>query len=382
MFRITNPSIMASEEDTATMVAEALRIIGEGIAVEADDLQDHETWTFLGLGTLLARAIAADLHRQLGLDVTADTFVTYPTVAEFRSALERRPPLNPTPSHPNAPPLSHHGAPQNPPVEPADPWDGIPKPKVPLSMVLQGDPATADTLVWLFPDGSGAGTAYKTLPAIGAGVCLVALNSPFLRQAHDFTCSVERMARLWFDEVRKLQPPGKALVLGGWSAGGYYSYEMTRLLTDAGYTVDRLILIDSPCRLVYEALPGAVVDELTRKGLMGASGEKKAPEWLVQHFSSTVASVERYMPTPLAKNAVPGCVDFIWVRQGLVEDLATCGLEVDLNVKVTRFLLEPRGQLKSEGWEQLLPGARYSYAYMTGNHFQITHPPHVSLFRS
>lgn len=113
---------------------------------------------------------------------------------------------------------------------------------------------------------------------------------------------------------------------------------------------------------------------------MGASvnGERTAPEWLVQHFTSTVLSVDSYMPTPLPQEAVPKYVNFIWVREGLVKSVAESGLEVDLSVKVTRFLLEPRGELKTVGWEKLLPGAQYKFDYMTGNHFQITQPPHVS----
>jgi thioesterase domain-containing protein len=186
------------------------------------------------------------------------------------------------------------------------------------------------------------------------------------------------MARLWVDEVHRVQPPGRSYVLGGWSAGGYYAYEVAKLLVAEGATVERLILIDSPCRLIYEALPEQVVAELTRKLLMGASKAKKAPDWLVQHFKSTVLSVEKYMPTPMQKQHVPAKVNFIWVKEGLVDDVATSGLEVDLSVKVTKFLLEPRGELKSEGWEMLLPGAECTFDYMTGNHFQITQPPHVS----
>jgi hypothetical protein len=93
-------------------------------------------------------------------------------------------------------------------------------------------------------------------------------------------------------------------------------------------------------------------------------------------------SVERYMPTPMAKEHVPAKVSFVWVREGLVKSVAESGLEVDLNVKVTRFLLEPRPELKSAGWERLLPGAEYSFDYMTGNHFQITQAPHVSCLAS
>ncbi|KAK3635744.1 hypothetical protein LTR22_019024 [Elasticomyces elasticus] len=185
------------------------------------------------------------------------------------------------------------------------------------------------------------------------------------------------MARLWVDEVRRLQPKGQKYVLGGWSAGGYYAFEVAKLLTNAGEKIEQMILIDSPCRLKYEALPEHVVNELTRKGLMGAVGQKKAPEWLIAHFKSTVISVDKYMPTPLAKEKVPRKVSFIWVKEGLVKNVAESGLDVDMSVKVTRFLLEPRGDLKTEGWEELLPGAKYDFNYMTGNHFQITQPFHA-----
>lgn len=307
--------------------------------------------------------------------------------------------------------------------EPENPWEGIPKPKVPLSVVLQGKVSTASKIVFLFPDGSGAGTAYGSLPDLGeedegkekerggeekekgGGICIIGLNSPFLRQAQNFTCSIERMTRLWYDEVRKLQaqshqtPPTTTkeknnqkktipYILGGWSAGGYYSYEMAKLLTGAGEIVSTLILIDSPCRLLYEALPVQVVEELTKKGLMGASSssssqqKKAAPEWLVQHFTSTVLSVQGYQPVAMQTSRVPENVYCIWVEEGLVEtSVEESGLDVDVNVRVTRFLLEGRRgkkkKLESEGWERLLPGAEFGFEYMTGNHFQITQVPHV-----
>lgn len=353
-------------------VDKALEIIGEAISIDPFDIQDHETWKFLGLGDLLASATASDLRKEIGVDVKAEDFAKYPTVAEFKAFLRGDQKAS---SNSSAKPIAQ---PVN---EPTNPWEGIPKPKVPLSIILQGHPEKSKVNVFLFPDGSGAGGSYGSLPSMGKDICLIGLNSPFLRQAQAFTCSIERMARLWVDEVRKIQPKGRPLVLGGWSAGGYYSFEVTKLLTAGGDKVERLILIDSPCRLEFEALPESVVAELTRKGLMGASGEKKAPDWLVQHFTSTVISVDSYMPTPMSTKNVPAKVNFIWVKEGLVKSVPESGLQVDMDVKVTRFLLEPRGDLRTVGWEKLLPGAQYSFDYMTGNHFQITQPPHVSLFR-
>ena len=361
---------MSSDET----VDKALEIIGEALSIDPADFLDHETWRFLGLGDLLASATASDLKSQLSIDIKAEDFSKYPTVGAFKSYLKGD--SNPKNGTTKETPLPTSSLKD---TEPSDPWEGIPKPKVPLSVVLHGKPEASSTVIFLLPDGSGAGTSYGTLPAMGPNVCLIGLNSPFLRQAQDFNCSIERMARLWLDVVQKLQPEGQPYTLGGWSAGGYYAFELAKLLTAAGKKVERMILIDSPCRLDFEALPPQVVDELTRKGLMGSSGEKKAPAWLVQHFTSTVISVEKYMPTPLSTSLVPKNVNFIWVKEGLVKSVADSGLEVDLKIKVTRFLLEPRGDLQTEGWEKLLPGAEYTFDYITGNHFQITQPPHVSI---
>lgn len=367
-----------SSEDT---IQKSLEILGEALSLEPEEFQDHETWKFLGLGDLLATATASDLTNETGIAISPSDFTKYETVGAFKEFLRSggKPPQTPSQNGTTTTNNTTNGTSTTlPSSEPSDPWEGIPKPKVPLSVILQNKPTPTSTNIFLFPDGSGAGTSYGTLPPIGANICLIGLNSPFLRQAQNFTCSIERMARLWVDEVLRLQPEGP-YVLGGWSAGGYYSYEVTKLLAARGKKVKQLILIDSPCRLEFEALPSQVVDELTRKGLMGASGAKKAPDWLVQHFTSTVLSVDKYMPTPLGERAqVPEKVSFVWVREGLVKSVAESGLQVDMDVKVTRFLLEPRPELKTVGWERLLPGAEFGFDYMTGNHFQITQSPHVS----
>lgn len=419
---------MSSTPPPSEQITQIFRIISEALSIpssssseEEENFLPHETWKYHGLTGLLASATAADISRYLAetttttttggggssskREVPQDVFERYPTVGEFRRWIfavlggENKEEVK-------------RGVDNE--QEPENPWEGIPKPKVPLSVVLQGKVSTASKIVFLFPDGSGAGTAYGSLPDLGeeekeetekeggggkgGGICIIGLNSPFLRQAQNFTCSIERMTRLWYDEVRKLQAQSQSqtpttkeknnqkkpipYILGGWSAGGYYSYEMAKLLTAAGEIVSTLILIDSPCRLLYEALPVQVVEELTKKGLMGASSQQKkaAPEWLVQHFTSTVLSVQRYQPVAMRESRVPGNVCCIWVEEGLVEtSVEESGLDVDVNVRVTRFLLEGRRgkKLESEGWERLLPGAEFGFEYMTGNHFQITQVPHV-----
>lgn len=121
----------------------ALQIIGEAINVDPDDFLDHESWQFLGLGGLLVPATVSDLKSQAGLDLPDDIFAACPTVGAFKAYLCE---------------VSRNSLDEEE-EEAADPWKGMSKPKVPLSIVLQGHPDTSATTVFLFPDGSGAGTA-------------------------------------------------------------------------------------------------------------------------------------------------------------------------------------------------------------------------------
>lgn len=67
---------MSSDE----IVQKALEIIGEALSLEPEDFQDHETWKFLGLGDLLAKATASDLTNETGVTVQPSDFAKYSTL--------------------------------------------------------------------------------------------------------------------------------------------------------------------------------------------------------------------------------------------------------------------------------------------------------------
>ncbi|EOA83042.1 uncharacterized protein SETTUDRAFT_34553 [Exserohilum turcica Et28A] len=93
-----------------------------------------------------------------------------------------------------------------------------------------------------------------TSPPVYPTTCLIGLNSPYLNRAHDYNCTIEQVAAQWIPEIRARQPHGP-YILGDCSAGGYYSYEVTKQLLAQGEAVSKLILLDSPCRTDFAALP-------------------------------------------------------------------------------------------------------------------------------
>ncbi|KAK1573008.1 Alpha/Beta hydrolase protein, partial [Colletotrichum navitas] len=240
--------------------------------------------------------------------------------------------------------------------------------------------------VFLLPDGSGSAMSYSRIPSLGPGICLYGLNSPFLSNPGGFL-PIPDIAPIWAAEIRRLQPKG-SYILGGWSAGGYYCFEVAKYLLqhereDDGrpVEVEKLILIDSPSRNVFEALPMAVVTTLSSQGLMGNWGTNEAPKWLLDHFDATIARVEEYQPSPLTillrGQALPK-VFVIWATDGVYGPGGAAASGLDTTVKVTKFMLEDRLDMGPNGWDKLFPkGTQMAVATTPGTHFTLIFPPHV-----
>lgn len=332
--------------------AKCLGVLTQETGIAVDEIDDQDEFVAdLGINPIVAKSIRAEWEAILKTTMPTTIFDQYPTIGAFHRHLQSLAARTPEP----APRQS----------------------RVPLSVVLQGNPSTCAKTIFLLPDGSGSGMAYASIPPISQSTCLVAMNSPFLGRASDYICSIEQIAGLWIDEIRQRQPKGPYIV-GGWSAGGYYSYEVANALIRAGERVSALILLDSPCRPDFEALPMEVVEYLSRSGLMGSFGTKGAPAWVVEHFQSTIRGVRQYVPVPMDAEDMPE-VYIIWAREGVLpsSELEQTGL--DLKVKVSRFLLEGKPNYGTHGWERLFPGGRLHLATISGNHFTLIHKPYVSL---
>ena len=341
-------------------------IIAKEAGVERDELTDDVEFADLGIDNILSKDITSKVSKILDIRLPDTLFQDYPSVEELSEHLDELciRASNGTKSN------GTNG------ISPKKYSTAFPgSPAVPLSFLLQGKPSPTTTNVFLFPDGSGAGMSYVKMPRIAPDVCLIGLNSGFLNKAEDFKYPIEEYAVMWIDEIRRRQPKGP-YIIGGWSAGGYYCFEAAKRLIQDGEVIEKLILIDSPCRLLFEALPNEVVHVLSARNLMGDWGAKGPPQWLLNHFASTLRAVGTYMPTPMDPVHVPETY-IIWSSEGVFDDLDVADTGLDLNVKVTRFLLEGKPNYGPHGWDKLVPGAKISIATMPGTHFTIVHPPNV-----
>jgi thioesterase domain-containing protein len=340
------------------LINELLAIIAEELGTDTSELSDDVEFSDLGMDDFLCQIIASRICKKAQLDISPEIFQTGTDVASFKQHMTQV--LSKQSNHRSA---------------------GVclfPTPSLPLMVFLRGNAATASKNIFLLPDGSGSAMAYMHIPALGPDVCLYGLNSPFLQSKDKFEGTIDELTPVWVREIQIVQPHGP-YILGGWSAGGYFSFEVTKYLQSIGERVAKLVLIDSPCRLIFEALPTQVVRYLSDNNLMGNWGNKGTPEWLVNSFASTIQAVEKYMPTPMTVHAemhMPQ-VFLIWASEAIFPGgAAHTGL--DLTVKVTRLMIEPRNQFGPTGWDRLFPGEKLAIGKMPGSHFTIVHPPNVS----
>ena len=244
--------------------------------------------------------------------------------------------------------------------------------------------------LFLLPDGSGSASSYVHLPIISPHLRIIAFNSPL--QIHDSAWSLplEGIASIYLSEILKLQPQGP-YIIGGWSIGGAYTFEVGRQLLARGREVAGLILIDSVVPQAFPPLPLNAVDVLDAAGVFDVvkKGERKkaVPLDIRRHFEYSIGALKEYFPMPLEANqyGLPK-VHVVWARYGVLEtgyhsrnheEKIDFQEEIEEWNDMTKWLLVGRSRLDDCGWSKMV-GSEVKMSVVDGDHFSMMRPPLVS----
>ena len=154
--------------------------------------------------------------------------------------------------------------------------------------------------------------------------------------------TIEEMAALYIQEIRRAQPSGPYL-LGGWSMGGLVAYEMARQLQQQGETIGLLAMFDTypprkradndaagqlsmlarfaldmgrslgkdvtPLQARFAALgpqeqKTLVMEELVHDQVIAAETAEEEMDHLLDIFSRNMQAMERYEPPPIEQRIV------------------------------------------------------------------------------
>ena len=343
--------------------------ISEQMGVPMEEVVGENDLNSLGMDSLMALTTLAILREETGMELPPTLFQDHPSIVALEKFMAPTLESSTAPSKPKSKPASNKQSSKSP--------DLSQYPKA-QSMLVQGDPKTATTTLFLLPDGSGSATSYANIPKIDRTVCVYGLNCPFMTTPKDFTCGIKTVSSIYMAEIQRRQPHGP-YTMGGWSAGGVVAYEVACQLLAVGETVDRLILLDSPCPLALEPLPSRLHHFFDRIGLLG-SGGAKPPAWLLPHFEASINALTAYNDKAEPMDPAKAPKTFaIWAREGV------CGKPGDPKPPVSdddpksmKWLLNNRTDFGYNGWDQLLGAENITTTNMEGNHFTIMRTPGVS----
>ncbi|KAK2614402.1 hypothetical protein N8I77_001234 [Diaporthe amygdali] len=378
----------------------ALEIVSEESGIAVDELTDDTNFADTGVDSLLSLVIVSRFREELELDIPMDSlFVDCPTVADLRSCLLGESSLVSsdtevfteiqviptkvaamsdkafgTTVHVHSISVTPSSSEVSSNIDESEFLEStsIAVPRA-TSLVLQGNPRKASKTLFLFPDGSGSASSYAAIPTLGADTCVVALNSPFLKQAEKL-----RAARLddvindgYLAEIQRRQPHGP-YHLGGWSAGGVLAYRAAQVLTASRHEqVLSLSLIDSPPPLHgLDRLPPHFYEYCESLHLFGhksssggGSGGATAPAWLISHFNATIDLLHEYRAAPMRSGRFPSDVPIpkvgiIWAAACIADNprLPKLAPHPD-DTEGMKFLLERRTDFGASGWGTLFPGS-------------------------
>ena len=373
-------SVAAAPAAGGSDMIETIRtVIAQEMEMELDEIVETTDLSNLGMDSLMALTVLGKLREDHDIDLDPTILADNPTLGHLRKALGLDKPAPAAKKAPAAPqPVATKAAP-------------APAPQIPMivnmppatSVLLQGNPKTATKNFFLFPDGSGSATSYVSIPAIDSkNLAVYGLNCPFMKDPTSYTCGIEGVSKLYMEEVMRRQPVGP-YILGGWSAGGVVAYEVAKQLTelaksqpDKNLTVEKLILIDSPCPVKLEPLPARLHHFFDEIGLLG-TGTGKTPNWLLPHFEYSIKALTAYRPehAERAGFSTPPTL-MLWATDGV------CGKPGDPkpppqadDPKSMKWLLENRTDFGPNGWDRLLDVKKCKMVTIKGNHFTMMKPP-------
>ncbi|KAF7919153.1 uncharacterized protein EAE98_009473 [Botrytis deweyae] len=357
------------------------KIVAAELGIDITELTPSTEFAEIGVDSMLSIKILSIFKKQSGTELPAAFFNSNSTITSAREELDGSPS-----------PQTYHTA------------TSESQPKLPKSRVIliQGKSHSKATPLFLATDGSGAVTPYIHFPALPHGRKIYALESPFLEKPDEYTLSIQEMADIFITAMRTIQPHGPYLI-GGWSAGGIYAYEIAHRLAMVGETITGLVIIDTRIN-VSVPMADVTMEFIERFGIFTGVGRGNLLSGLSvqqkQHLTSTVRALCKYDAVPFPAGRAPRKTHIIWASKGL-NDSANPGerndqvtgkaamrpgsggknmseMELgDFEEEFKSWFFGKRSDFGTNGWEELLLKGDVKVHKVDADHFSMVVPPCV-----
>ncbi|KAJ5287210.1 ketoacyl-synt-domain-containing protein [Penicillium angulare] len=368
----STPSTTATSEPADSLLQALPGIIASESGVDVEEVISGTTFAHLGIDSLLGLSIIDTVYTQTGRRLPSSFFLDHSTYADVERSLG---PIHPTTSSPALRGINDGDT--------LSDLDALPYCN---SVLLQGDPLVEGPSLFLLSDGSGSAGSYAGLPCLAGNlpgesknVKVWGLNSPFLGCSEPFDISFRDMAGMYVDEILRIDPEGP-YILGGWSIGGIFAFEATRILRQANKHVEGLVLIDSPCPGVVPPLSPHTIDILDDLGLTKSQISQKRQKSTHAHFIGSIRTLGAYVPEPMMGSQALNCLA-VWAKSGVWESVEDhkrkqAMYKIPENESHQWIMDERAKPMGPSGWETLLP--KVEVEVIAGDHFSIMKRPQIS----
>jgi zearalenone synthase, nonreducing iterative type I polyketide synthase len=367
-------------EHAVSLATAFLKILLDETGLLESEIAPSSYFSEIGVDSIFGISILAALKAETGVELGASFLSENPTLEDAQRALrimenQKAPP--PTSSTLSNGHTNGHSIEEEPPISSRE--SNV--------VLIQSTQTPSQTSLFLIADGAGSAAAYVHLPQLAPNLQVFALESPWVKDPRNFTSSFSEAAAIYLKAIRAKQPRGPYL-LGGWSAGGVFAYEVSRLLLEAGEKVIGLIIIDIPApRHVDRSKVTMPTFELVENmGLLVGIDRATANDspnslQLKEHMLGTVRCFSQLDPTPMEPGYRPDATFVIWATELIGPGTSNEGSAELTGPNLDAWFYPMQHDFGPNGWN-LLVGDKLDCFQIPGDHFSIMNIPHVSSFHS
>ena len=322
------PASSVGDDRSVSLLDTLLSVVASESGCNISDMESDTTFADLGMDSLMAITIIATFQKDTGVELPATFFLEHTTVAEGKEALAHIPQAEstgkpfeesrnrleafptfsatsevPTVTQSYEPGSILVGEQAPSPASLVSPSAGPTESVKPSkAILLHGSPSSTGPKLFLFPDGSGSPSRYIQLPALGDNINVYGLESPYLKAPTNYTCSVKAMCDSFLAALKDGKPTSPYL-LGGFSLGAIYAYEISCMLLKDQEHVDGLFIIDVAVPDSYGDTLVTTQEEILEAGLLPPSGRWTTAQ--KEHFARTIGAMTAYSPTSCSPDERP-----------------------------------------------------------------------------
>ncbi|KAI9037691.1 uncharacterized protein KD926_000107 [Aspergillus affinis] len=350
---------------TATLYSSLIERLLEETGMLEDELTPSTFFAEIGVDSLMSISILAAVKADTGVELGASFLMDHPTLDDAQRELRKVEKPGAGPMAPQTNGDSNGGA------------NGVSR-KCNV-VLMQGPSSSSRHPLFLIADGAGSAAAYIHLPKLGQDLPVLAVESPWVHDPENFTSNFSDTADIYIAAIRAKQPRGPYL-LGGWSAGGVFAYEVARRLLNDGEQVLGLIIIDitGPKHEDMSKVTAPTMEIIDQIGMLSGiersyDDSSAQSRRLRQHMLSTVTCFSRMKPTSMAPDRRPDATFIIWATKDIMpKDKADHAAELGLHAW---FYPSPH-EFGPNGWDALV-GNKTEFFQIEGDHFSIMGHPEV-----